>query len=93
MRAWQGAGDEAASLEVTGETSLEAGRRLQAELGAASAQAICVLNFASAKNPGGGFQNGASAQEESLARSSGLLLGRCDGGPGPPARRSSVSAV
>ena len=33
---------------------------------------VGVLNFASAKNPGGGFQSGAQAQEESIARSSTL---------------------
>ncbi|GAB5371785.1 hypothetical protein AAMO2058_001609700 [Amorphochlora amoebiformis] len=31
-----------------------------------------VLNFASARNPGGGFEKGSQAQEESLARASGL---------------------
>lgn len=35
------------------------------------ASVVC-LNFASAKNPGGGFQGGSQAQEESLARASAL---------------------
>ncbi|MDO3409924.1 TIGR02452 family protein [Saccharibacillus sp. CPCC 101409] len=42
------------------------------DLYAAGSRQIGVLNFASAKNPGGGFLNGAMAQEESLAASSGL---------------------
>jgi len=33
---------------------------------------VCCLNFASAKNPGGGFPKGSQAQEESFARASGL---------------------
>lgn len=35
-------------------------------------QNIVCLNFASAKNPGGGFLNGSQAQEESIARATGL---------------------
>lgn len=40
------------------------------EIGAKSN--MIALNFASAKNPGGGFQTGANAQEESIARASAL---------------------
>jgi len=36
-----------------------------------------VLNFASSRNPGGGFQKGSQAQEESLVRSSGLYPCLC----------------
>lgn len=45
---------------------------MEAFIGAEDTMKTAVLNFASAKNPGGGFIGGASAQEESLARSSSL---------------------
>lgn len=56
-------------VEVTGETTLDAAARISSE---GSGEISLCLNFASAKNPGGGFLSGSQAQEESLARASGL---------------------
>jgi uncharacterized protein (TIGR02452 family) len=56
-------------FELTDETTLEASKRICKQNSNADP---FVLNFASAKNPGGGFLGGAQAQEESLARSSSL---------------------
>jgi len=54
-------------VECTNETTVASVFRLAQE-----GWHVAVLNFASAINPGGGFLGGAEAQEESLARSSGL---------------------
>jgi uncharacterized protein (TIGR02452 family) len=53
-------------IVVQNETTLAAACRLIAD------HRTIALNFASARNPGGGFLSGSEAQEEALARSSSL---------------------
>ena len=62
-----GTGLGPARVEVTGESTLWAARRLARD------GPVAALVFASAKNPGGGLRTGAQAQEESVARASALF--------------------
>jgi len=61
-------GNISAEITVTKESTFNCVRRL---LGEGCENVLC-LNFASARNPGGGFLGGSQAQEESIARASGL---------------------
>ena len=62
-------GTGALQVKVINATTLAAAKQLVEDN---HLEDVLCLNFASAKSPGGGFINGAQAQEESLARASGL---------------------
>lgn len=61
------AGKSQATIRLEDATTNEAALRIFQAQGQ-----VTILNFASARNPGGGFLNGAKAQEEDLCRCSGL---------------------
>lgn len=76
-------------ISVSNCTTFAAARSL---IDAGYANPLC-LNFASAKNPGGGFLSGAQAQEECLARASGLYLSLCSKVAYYEANRSCASSL
>jgi uncharacterized protein (TIGR02452 family) len=61
-------GNYTTEIKVTNETTNEGMEHFVAS----GLSDIACLNFASAKNPGGGFKGGSQAQEECIARSSGM---------------------